>query len=317
MTTVAVAVTDGIPLFELSVPCAVFGLARPEGVGSWYDLLLCGPRGARVQGGLVADSPHGLDELVAADTVVVPACHDVHRPPPAGLVDAVREAHRRGARIASICTGAFTLAEAGLLDGRRATTHWLHATELARRYPAVEVDPAVLYLDGGDVLTSAGKAAGLDLCVHMVRTDHGGAVANDVARRLVVAPHRTGGQAQFIAAPVPDDDAHSLTDVLAWALAHLERPLTVADLARRAGLSPRHLGRRFGAATGSTPLQWLLTQRVARARELLERTDDGIDHIAAQVGMGTAATLRRHFHRAVGLAPDAYRRTFRPGRPAA
>jgi transcriptional regulator GlxA family with amidase domain len=260
---------------------------------------------------LRADTEHGLDDLASAHTVIVPACHNVEAPPPAELVEAVRTAHDGGARVASICTGPFVLAAAGLLDGRRATTHWMHAARLAARYPAVEVDPGVLYIDEDDVLTSAGKAAGIDLCLHIVRTDHGAAVANDLARRLVVPPHRSGGQAQFISSPVPVSDAHSLGDVLDWAVAHLDEPLSVGDLARRAHMSTRNLGRHFMAATGTTPLRWMLTQRIHRAQELLENTDDGIDHVAGRVGMGTAATLRRHFNRAVGVSPDAYRRNFR------
>ncbi|GAA0404292.1 helix-turn-helix domain-containing protein [Streptomyces luteireticuli] len=311
MASVALAVTDGMPLLELAAACAIFGTDRPDLVDSWYDFTVCAPAGAQVGGWLHADTPHGLDDLVAADTVIVPPCDDVDRPPPADLVEAVRAAHAGGARVASICTGAFTLAAAGLLDGRRATTHWMHAGLLAERHPEIEVDARVLYIDEGSVLTSAGRAAGIDLCLHMVRTDHGTAIANAVARRLVVAPHRSGGQAQFVAAPVPSATGNSLTDVLVWALERLHEPLTVTDLARRAHMSPRNLGRHFLAVTGSTPLQWLLTQRLHRAQELLESTDESVDQIADRVGMGTATTLRRHFNRAFGVPPDTYRRTFR------
>lgn len=311
MPSVAVAVTDGIPLFELSVPCTIFGVDRSDLATPWYDFTVCSPTGAQVDGWLRAETPHGLDELARADTVIVPACHDVIDSPPAELIDAVRAAHDAGARVASICTGAFVLAAAGLLDGRHATTHWMHAATLAERYPAVEVDPGVLYIDEGSVLTSAGKAAGIDLCLHMVRADYGTTVANAVARRLVVAPHRPGGQAQFIANPIPPGDQHRLADLLAWTIAHLDQPLTVADLAHRVHMSPRNLGRHFLAVTGTTPLQWLLNQRIHRAQELLENTEDSIDRIAALVGMGSAATLRRHFNRAVGIPPDTYRRTFR------
>jgi AraC family transcriptional activator FtrA len=254
---------------------------------------------------------HGLDRLRCADTVIVPGWADVDVEPSAGLVDAVRAAHEAGARVASLCTGAFVLAAAGLLDGRRATTHWAHTEVLADRYPLVTVDPDVLYVDNGSVLTSAGKAAALDLCLHLVRLDHGSAVANAVARRLVVPPHRAGGQAQFVAAPVPARDDHPLAALLPWIVERLDQPLTVEDLARRARMSSRHLGRHFRAATGTTPLQWLLTQRIRRAQELLETTDDSIDAIASATGMGTATTLRRHFNRTVGVPPDTYRRTFR------
>jgi AraC family transcriptional activator FtrA len=212
--------------------------------------------------------------------------------------------------LVSLCTGAFVLAEAGLLDGLRATTHWAHASLLAARYPTVSVDPDVLYVDEGRILTSAGKAAAMDLCLHVVRTDYGGAVANELARRLVVPPQRGGGQAQFIPAPAPVD-GHGLGDVLHWVTEHLDQPLTVSDIARRANMSTRNLTRRFQAATGTTPLRWLLTQRLHRAQELLETTMDSVEWIAVHTGMGTAATLRRHFHRLVGVPPETYRRTFR------
>ncbi|MFV2120749.1 helix-turn-helix domain-containing protein [Streptomyces sp. Act-28] len=310
MKTVALAVTDGMLHFELSVAHEVFGSA-PAGVPvTWYDLAVCGPRAVRV-GRFLLEPDHGLDRLRHADTVVVPGWADVDEDPPADLVDAVRAAHEAGARVVSLCTGVFVLAAAGLLDGKRATTHWAHTGALSARYPRVEVDPDVLYVDNGSVLTSAGKAAALDLCLHVVRLDHGSSVANAVARRLVVPPHRAGGQAQFVATPVPDRDDPPLAALFPWAIARLDRPLTVEDLARRARMSSRHLGRHFKAVTGTTPLQWLLTQRIRRAQELLETTDDSVDTIAAATGMGTATTLRRHFNRTVGVPPDTYRRTFR------
>ena len=310
MTSVALAVTDGIPLIEVAAPCEVFGVDRPDLADPWYDFTICGPDGARVGGWFRADSPPGLDALGAADTVIVPGCRNVHENQPADLVDAVRAAYERGARIVSICSGAFVLAEAGLLDGRRATAHWLHAALLAERYPLVKVDPEVLYLEDGGIYTSAGKAAGFDLCLHLVRLDHGAGVANALARRLVVAPHRIGGQAQFIPAPVAAPGNHDLAELLPWVLDHLDRPLSVAELARRANMSTRTLARHFNAVTGTAPLQWLLTQRIHRAQELLETTHESIDQVAARTGMGTATTLRRHFNRVVGVPPDAYRRTF-------
>ncbi|WP_309114298.1 helix-turn-helix domain-containing protein [Saccharothrix sp.] len=310
MRTVAVAATDGMLHFELALAYEVFG-ARPDAVpGPWYDVSVCGTHPVRV-GRFLLEPDHGLDALTRAGTVIVPALADVDADPPADLVAAVRTAHKAGARVVSLCTGVFVLAAAGLLDGLRATTHWAHTDQLAARYPAVTVDPDVLYVDNGTVLTSAGKAAAMDLCLHLVRRDHGSAVANVVARRLVVPPHRAGGQAQFVTTPVPAQDDHPLADVLPWAMRRLDQPLTVEDLARRANLSSRHLARHFHAATGTTPLQWLLTQRIRRAQELLETTDDSIDTIAAAAGMGTATTLRRHFHRTVGVPPDTYRRTFR------
>ncbi|MFD5142275.1 helix-turn-helix domain-containing protein [Streptomyces sp. NPDC058401] len=310
MTTVALAVTDGMLHFELALACEVFGSDLTHLVDPWYEFSLCGPDAVRIDR-FRLEPDHGLDHLAQADTVIVPGWADVDRDPPAELVDAVRAAHRAGARVASLCTGAFVLAAAGLLDGKRATTHWAHTEELARRHPLVTVDPDVLYVDNGSVLTSAGKAAAMDLCLHLVRLDHGSSAANKIARRLVVPPHRDGGQAQFVTTPVPAPGNHPLADLFPWALQRLDEPLTVEDLARRARMSSRHLGRHFKSVTGTTPLQWLLTQRIRHAQELLETTDDTVDTIATATGMGTATTLRRHFARTVGVAPDAYRRTFR------
>ncbi|AJT69773.2 hypothetical protein T261_8177 [Streptomyces lydicus] len=310
MSTVALAVTDGMLHFELSVAYEVFG-AGPAGVAdAWYDTVLCGPGAVQV-GRFRLDPDYGLDRLPRADTVIVPGWADVDEDPPADLVDAVRAAHEAGARVASLCTGAFVLAAAGLLNGRRATTHWAHADDLRARFPQVEVDPDVLYVDSGSVLTSAGKAAAMDLCLHLVRLDHGSSTANAIARRLVVPPHRAGGQAQFVTTPVPARDNHPLAELLPWAIERLDHPLTVEDLARQARMSSRNLGRHFRSVTGTTPLQWLLTQRIRHAQELLEATDDSVDAIAAATGMGTATTLRRHFNRTVGVPPDTYRRTFR------
>ncbi|MEU8924322.1 helix-turn-helix domain-containing protein [Kitasatospora sp. NPDC048545] len=310
MASVALAVTDGMLHFELALAHEVFG-SRPAALtGPWYDLAVCGPGPVRVER-FRLEPDHGLDRLAAADTVIVPGWADVDEDPPADLVDAVRAAHQAGARVASLCTGAFVLAAAGLLDGWRATTHWAHTDVLATRYPQVTVDPDVLYVDNGSVLTSAGKAAAMDLCLHLVRLDHGAAVANTVARRLVVPPHRDGGQSQFVTTPVPAPENHPLADLFPWVLERLDQPLTVEDLARQARMSSRHLGRHFRAVTGTTPLQWLLIQRIRHAQELLETTNDGIERIAGATGMGTATTLRRHFHRTVGVPPDTYRRTFR------
>lgn len=310
MGTVALAVTDGMLHFELSVAYEVFGNAPVGVAGPWYDVAICGPDAVRV-GRFRLEPDFGLDRLQRADTVIIPAWADVDQDPPADLIDAVRAAHKAGARMASLCTGAFVLAAAGLLDGKRATTHWAHAGALADRYPQVEVDPVVLYVDNGSVLTSAGKAAALDLCLHLVRLDHGSSIANAVARRLVVPPHRDGGQAQFLTTPVPAPDNRPLAELFPWVFERLDHPLTVEDLARQTRMSSRNLGRHFRSVTGTTPLQWLLTQRIRRAQELLETTDDSVDTIAAATGMGTATTLRRHFSRAVGVPPTTYRRTFR------
>ncbi|WP_203718053.1 helix-turn-helix domain-containing protein [Asanoa siamensis] len=310
MTTIALAATDGMLHFELAMALEIF-VRDPSGLAApWYSLVVCAPGTVRV-GRFVVEPDDDLDRLARADTVIVPSIEDVDAPVPADLVEAVRAAHAAGARLVSFCTGAFVLAAAGVLDGLRATTHWAHTDALAARYPAVTVDPDVLYVDNGTVLASAGKAAAIDLCLHLIRRDHGSTVANAVARRLVVPPHRAGGQAQFVTTPVPAREDHPLGALFPWALARLDRPLTVEDLARQANMSSRHLARVFRAVTGTTPLQWLATQRIRRAQELLENTDDGIDTIASAAGLGTGTTLRRHFHRAVGVPPDAYRRTFR------
>jgi transcriptional regulator GlxA family with amidase domain len=313
--TVAALLLDKFAMFELAVPCEVFGIDRSYLADPWYDFKVCAgePGPLHSEHDFVIETPYGLDDLVRADTVVIPASHrDVGYPPE--VVDAVREAHRRGARMLSVCTGAFLLAEAGVLDGRRATTHWAHADELAEQYPSIDVDPRVLYVDDGDVLTSAGTASGIDLCLHVVRCDYGAEVANALARRMVVPPHRDGGQAQYVDMPVPVSQCAAddpMASVLAWMVEHLDQPLSVEELAHEVHMSPRNFARRFRAVTGTTPLQWLLTQRVMLAQRLLETTDESVELIAGRCGMGSAATLRFHFQRVVGTAPLAYRRTFR------
>jgi AraC family transcriptional activator FtrA len=315
MHTVALAAAGHLLHFELGVAYEIFGNPPLESTGDWYDVLLCGPGPVRV-GPFVVEPDHGLERLVSADTVIVPACADVDDPPPTELIEAVRAAHEAGARVASLCTGAFVLGAAGLLDGRRATTHWAHTAELSARHPRAIVDPDVLYTDNGSVLTAAGKAAAVDLCLHLVQLDHGATIANTVARRLVVPPHRAGGQAQFVATPLPVAGDHLLADLLAWVQQRLDQPLTVTDMATQANMSSRHLGRQFRSMTGQAPLQWLLTQRVRRAQELLEATDESIQAVAVATGMGTATTLRRQFKRIVGVPPDTYRRAFRTANPA-
>ena len=312
--TVAAVIAHGVAPFELAVGCEVFGIDRPELADPWYRFVVCAaePPPIRTSVGFTIDTPYGLDEVCRADTVILPAWTPSDRELPPGLAEALRTAHRRGARILSVCTGAFALAATGLLDGRRATTHWMYAEKLAERYPSIDVDPKVLYVDEGDVMTSAGTAAGIDLCLHIVRQDHGAEVANAVARRMVVPPHRDGGQAQFVEAPVPagtGDDPLAAT--LGWMQEHLDRQLSVDGLARRAHMSPRTFARRFRAATGTTPHQWLLGQRVLLAARLLETTDEPVELVAQRCGMGSAANLRVHFSRVVGTSPLAYRRTFR------
>jgi AraC family transcriptional activator FtrA len=320
--TVAVYAFDGMAPFELGVVVEVFGLARPELAGllsaPWYGLKVCADRPGEplaALGGFSITAEHGLEELAAADTVIVVGVPNTFAGDVSpGLVRALRTAHERGARIVSICSGAFALAAAGLLDGLEATTHWRYADLLRSRYPAVRVTADVLYVDNGDLLTSAGSAAGIDLCLHLVRRDHGAKVANTVARRFVVPPHRDGGQAQFIEAAirqVPEEDdgvAHSIQ----WALDHLAGPLTVALLARAARMSERSYLRHFTARNGTSPIRWVVHQRIAASLPLLESLDGTVEEIAAAVGFESAATFRHHFARTMHTSPSAYRRTFGP-----
>ncbi|MEV0649029.1 helix-turn-helix domain-containing protein [Phytomonospora sp. NPDC050363] len=311
---VAVLVTEGMAPFEFGSVVEVFGLPRPEIDGPWYSLDVCAERpGApmRMVGGFSLVAESGLDVFTAADTLIVPAVPETRRSPSAAVVEAIRAAHERGARVVSICSGAFALAAAGLLDGREATTHWRYAGLLAERFPKVRVNPGVLYVDHGDVLTSAGSAAGLDLCLHLVRGDHGARVANTVARRLVVPPHREGGQAQFIEASVLDrEESDGVAEAMGWALANLTATITVADLAGRAHMSPRTFIRHFTRRTGTSPMRWVIAQRVAASLPLLEDGDAPVTRVGALVGFDSPVTFRHHFTRAMRTSPSAYRRTF-------
>lgn len=298
-------------LLDLAAPAHLFGHLG----GERYSFLVAGVDRAPVMttSGFPVDVQAGVEALANADTVVVPGYLGTRNPPDVTALRALRGAAARGARVMSICTGAFALAHAGLLDGRRATTHWDSAADLAAQFPAVRVDPDVLYVDEGAVLTSAGVAAGLDLCLHVIRCDHGADVAAHLARHTVIAPHREGSQAQFIERPVEPVmlSAPRLGPTLEWALARIDGPLTVADLARHACVSPRTFARRFRSETGTSPIRWLLAQRVLRAQQLLERDEASIDEIARRCGFADAAALRYHFNRGVGTTPTAYRRTFR------
>ena len=310
---VAVPVLNGMPLFEIAVVGEVFGMPRPDLLLRPYAVQVCsvGQEPVRTQGAeITIGAGAGLDQVRSAETVVVPALPSYDAEVPPVLIDALQEASRRGARMAAVCTGAFVLAAAGLLDGRRATTHWMYAAALADRFPAVEVDPGVLYVVDGSVATSAGTAAGLDLCLELLRHDQGTAVAAEVARRLVVPPHRQGGQAQYVSTPLPDVADSALGPLLDWARARLDRALTLALLAREAGVTPRTLTRRFAAELGMPPLQWLTSERVRRAQQLLESTHLSVEEIAVQCGLGTAANLRIHFVRQAGVTPSTYRATF-------
>lgn len=311
LDVVAVAY-DGLCTFEMGVVVEVFGLQRTE-LDPWYRFQICSIDAGPLQatGGLAVSAPTDLAPLETAGTIVLPGWRDLEETPPRELLETLTRAHRRGARLLSVCSGAFILAAAGLLEGRRATTHWRYADELARRYPEVQVDPQVLYVDEGNILTSAGSAAGLDLCLHLVRRDFGTAVANRVARRLVVPPHRDGGQAQFIQAPVPSNE-HGLAALLDWVRGRLDQPHTVESLSRRARMSPRTLARRFHEALGTTPLKWLTRERIERAREVLEETDWDLERVAQSCGFSDAQLLRLHFRRLVGTTPGRYRKSFKP-----
>ncbi|HEY5976311.1 MAG TPA: helix-turn-helix domain-containing protein [Solirubrobacterales bacterium] len=303
---------EWVVAFDLSSPAQVFTSATGRGGRRLYEFSTCSPGGRRVQSttGFEIVPGGGLELLAAADTIVVPASEVYLDPPPDEVLEALRSAADRGARVISVCTGAFTLGHAGLLDGRRATTHWGWAEQLAARFPLADVDPTALFVDEGSVMTSAGLSAGIDLSLHVVRKDHGAAAGARVARRMVAPPNREGGQAQFIERhPVPADG--SLEPTRSWALERLDEPLDVAAMARHAAVSPRTFARRFREETGTTPLQWLLAQRVLEARRLLEETDLPVDDIAWRVGFGTGASLRDHFRRATATTPSAYRRSFR------
>ncbi|MFF2659003.1 helix-turn-helix domain-containing protein [Kitasatospora sp. NPDC058032] len=300
--------------FELACAAEVFGIER-GGLATRYAFGVCaeqpGPVATRAGYDLLVTE--GLDALGRADTVVVPGWLPIGEPPSPAVVEALRSAHQRGARVISICSGAFALAHAGLLDGRSATTHWALASDFAARFPAVRLDPDVLYVDHGDVATSAGSGAGIDLCLHLVRVDQGAGYAAQVARNMVMPPHREGGQRQYAAPPHPAHIDGSLAPLLEWATTRLDEPLAVEDLAARAGCSARTLARRFVEQLGTSPGRWLLAQRIAAARELLESSDLPVDTVARRVGLSSATNLRRRFLGTLGTTPGAYRRAFRSG----
>lgn len=314
MHTIAVIAYEGVIPFHLSIPCIIFGdelliLGAPR-----YRLLVCGEKTGLTQtiSGFRIEVAHDLSVLETADTVIIPAWRDTEDPPSEALLNALRAAHARGARMVGLCLGTFVLARAGLLDGRTASTHWAWANEFERAYPQVTLDRNALYIDDGDILTSAGTAAAIDCCLHLVRCDHGADIAKRIARRLVVAPHRHGGQAQYIEQPLPvTGSPDRLSSALDWAIGHLNEPLTLELLAERAGMSLRSFTRHFRKKTGTTVKQWILNHRLAEAQRLLETGDCTIEHVAEMAGFGSTVSLRHQFTRAFSIPPASYRRQFR------
>jgi AraC family transcriptional activator FtrA len=305
---------EGLSTFELGIAVEIFGLPRPEMGRDWYRFRVCslerGP--VRATGGIRIHGAARISALRWADTIVIPGWRDSEGPPPRALLEALCAAHRRGARLVSICSGVFLLAATGLLDGKRATTHWRYVDRLRAKYPTIQVEPDVLYVDEGSILTSAGSAAGLDLCLHIVRCDFGAEIASAVARRLVIPPHREGGQAQYVPDSFRKDAGGGLAPLLRWAEAHLDEPLNVEILSKKAALSPRTLARRFTQEAGTTPHRWITHQRLLSAQRRLETSRASIDEVAEAVGFGTATTLRQRFQQAFGTTPTAYRRRFAP-----
>ena len=315
LKNVVAVLLDGVHPFELGVVCEVFGIDRSDEGLPTYDFAVASAEGPSLSthvGGLTVGTPYGLERLEEADLIAVPAGADyVVRDYPPELLDALTRAVDRGARVLSVCSGVFVLGAAGLLDGRRCSVHWRQADELAVRNPRALIEPDVLYVDEDPVITSAGTAAGIDACLHIVRKEQGPEVANKIARRMVVPPHRDGGQAQYIERPLPKSPCDTVGEVLVWMEQHLDEEVTVEQLAARALMSPRTFARRFQQETGTTPYRWILRQRVLLAQHLLEATDETVDAVAGRTGFGTAAALRHQFVRALGTTPNAYRRAFR------
>lgn len=303
---------DRLCTFEFGCTVELFALERPELGVDWYDFAVCaveqGP--IRAAGGITVQAPFQPELLALADTLIIPGWRDADELPPPQLLDWIRAAHARGARLCSICSGVFVLAAAGVLDGQRATTHWRYAEKLAQRYPRIEVQPDHLYVDNGQVISAAGSAAGLDMLLHLVRRDHGAKVGNLVAQRLVVAPHREGGQAQFLPRPMAQGEQGRLSRLMDWLRSHPAQPHTVASMAERAAMSPRTLQRQFQQATGLGPVEWLIRERVAIVKDLLEEAEVPLAQIAERAGFGSEETLRHHFRRLTATTPGAYRKRF-------
>jgi AraC family transcriptional activator FtrA len=303
---------DGLCTFEFGCTVELFALNRPELGVTWYDFAVCSAeRGAlRAAGGIEVRVPNSIALLDKADTIVIPGWRDADEPPPPALVKKIRAAYDRGARICTICSGVFILAAAGILEGKTVTTHWRYAEKLHKRYPGVTVEPNALYVDQGQILTSAGSAAGLDMLLHLVRRDYGAKVANMVAQRLVIPPHREGGQAQYLPRPMPSDERNRLSKLLDWARTHLDQEHTLESLAERASMSPRTLQRQFKETVGCAPYEWLVRERVAMAKDLLQAGRQPLPRVAESVGFKSQETFRHHFRRITGTSPAAYRNNF-------
>ncbi len=303
---------DQLCTFELGCVIEIFGLARPEINVPWYDFAVCAvERGPiRAAGGLTLKAPYEPKWLESADTIIIPGWRDLDTPPSPVLLKRLRAAHQRGARICSICSGIFLLAATGLLDGKVATTHWKYVEQFSKQYPQVQIQTNALYVDAGQVITSAGSAAGLDMMLHLIRSDHGTKIANLVARRLVISPHRSGGQAQFIPSPVQQDEAGRLSRLMDWVRSHPTEPHTLSSMAAQALMSTRTLQRKFQEATGMTPIEWVVQERINIAREMLELTQNQMSKVAEDAGFGSEESFRKHFRRVVGTSPSVYRTQF-------
>jgi AraC family transcriptional regulator, transcriptional activator FtrA len=306
---------DRLCTFEFGCTVELFALDRPELGVDWYDFAVCAiePGPIRAAGGITVHAIHDPTLIERADTIVIPGWRDADEEPPPALLAQIRAAWQRGARLCSICSGVFVLAAAGVLDGQRATTHWRYTDRLARRYPKIDVQPDHLYVDNGQVITSAGSAAGLDMLLHLVRRDHGAHIGNLVAQRLVVAPHREGGQAQFLPRPMAHDDKGRLSRLMDWVRAHPAQPHSIASMAERAAMSPRTLQRQFQDATRLGPIEWLIRERIAIVKDLLETGELPLSQVAERAGFGSEESLRHHFRRLTATTPGAYRRQFSVG----
>ncbi len=313
---VAIVIYDQLCTFEFGIAVEVFGLARPEFDFPWYQFTVVSAenRHVRARGGIVVEADNSLKILAAAETIVIPGWRNNAESPPQPLLEAIANAAAQGARLLSICSGVFVLAAAGVLDGRRATTHWRHISDLVRLYPNIHVEHDVLYVDEGNIITSAGSAAGIDACLHLVRRDFGTRVANNVARRLVMQPHRDGGQAQYVPAPVHSRAGQAMSEVMDWARLRLAEPIGLADFAKKATTSERTFYRRFRESVGMTPIAWLQRERMSRAQEILENTDTTLEAIAGMCGYQSLETFRVAFRRSVGTSPAAFRSRFREKR---